>query len=164
MSSARAGVSDAVTLRPALPPDDMDAVRALLLSYARGFDFHICFEGFERELSSLPGEYSPPAGRLILAEIDGRAAGVVALRPLPNDGAAELKRLYVDPAARGRGLGRRLTEAVVAEARAQGYRKLRLETLAVMAAANRIYDELGFVVTAPSAGAAAEIVSKELAL
>jgi ribosomal protein S18 acetylase RimI-like enzyme len=164
MSGARAGVSDSVTLRPALPPDDMDAVRTLLMSYGRSFDFHICFEGFERELSSLPGEYSPPAGRLILAEIDGRAVGVVAMRSLAHDGAAELKRLYVDPAARGRGLGRRLTEAVVAEARAQGYRKLRLETLSVMASANRIYDELGFVVTAPFAGAATEIVSKELAL
>lgn len=164
MSDAMADASDTATLRSAIPPDDMDTARELLMSYGRSFDFHVCFKGFEKELSSLPGVYSPPAGRLILAELDGRAVGVVALRPLPEAGAAEIKRLYVEPVARGRGVGRRLAETVIAEARAQGYRKLRLETLPLMAAANRIYDELGFVVMTPPAGANAEIVFKELAL
>jgi len=165
MSFAVTPALDEVAVRHAVAPDDMDTVRRLFMLYGKSFDFSICFEAFERELSSLPGDYAPPAGRLLLAEIGGEAVGVVALRPLAEQGTAEIKRLYVDPAARGHGVGRRLTDEIVAEARRAGYRKLCLETLAVMEAANRIYDELGFaVVPAPEAASATGIICKELLL
>jgi GNAT superfamily N-acetyltransferase len=161
MSTATKEARSRVTLRPAKGAEDMDAVRHLFMQYGKSFDFHICFEGFEKELSNLPGSYAPPEGRLLLAELDGKPVGVVALKASPEPGVAEIKRLYVDPAARGHGLGRRLTEAVIDAARTQGYRKLRLETLAVMTAANTIYDDLGFTLAADQAG---EIVVKELRL
>jgi GNAT superfamily N-acetyltransferase len=104
---------------------------------------------FDDEISALPGKYAPPRGRLLVA-LDGNAAlGSIALRPLPELGAdvCELKRMYVRPAARGRGVGRALLERLVAEARAAGYRMIKLDTdtHAIFAAAIRLYRAFGFV-------------------
>ena len=136
------------TLRPATRPDDLDHVRALLGEYERGTGVDLCFQGFAAELAGLPGDYAPPRGRLLLAEVDGAIAGCIALRPLGGD-ACEMKRLYTRPAFRGQGLGRRLAEAVITEARAMGYARMRLDTLPMMGEAIALYTRLGFTDIAP---------------
>jgi GNAT superfamily N-acetyltransferase len=136
------------TIRPADGADDLATVRALFQEYADGLGIDLSFQGFAAELATLPGAYAPPAGRLLLGEIDGRAAGCIALRPL-SPGIGEVKRLYLRPGFRGRGLGRRLAETDVAEARAIGYRTHRLDTLARLAEANAIYAGLGFRLIPP---------------
>lgn len=123
---------------------DLDEIRALFREYAAGLDFSLCFQDFDREVAALPGKYAPPAGRLLIAEIDGWIAGAIAMRALDAE-ACEMKRLYVRDVARGSGAGRALAERLVAEAKAAGYRVMRLDTLRDrMAAANRLYESLGF--------------------
>jgi len=124
-------------------PDDLDPVRDLFREYAAFLGVDLSFQGFEDELAGLPGGYAPPAGRLLVARAGGTLAGCVALRRM--DGATvEMKRLYIRPAWRGHGLGRRLAEAALAEAGAAGYRRMRLDTFAALAAAIRLYRTLGF--------------------
>jgi len=131
-------------------PDQIGQVRALFREYERWVGEPCCFAGFERELTELPGEYGPPAGRLLLAVEDAAPAGCVALRRLAGD-ALEMKRLYVRPPYRGRGLGRRLAEAAVGAARAAGGGTLLLDTLPKMAPAIALYGALGFVSRGPYA-------------
>jgi GNAT superfamily N-acetyltransferase len=118
---------------------DVEEVRTLFREYAASLPFPLDFQDFDRELAELPGSYAPPRGVLLLA----RSAGCVGLRPI-DETTCELKRLYVRPAARGTGLGRRLTEAVVAEARGLGYAHMRLDTVPGMEAAQLLYEHLGF--------------------
>lgn len=130
--------------------EEIAQVRTLFQEYWDSFGFTPCFQDFGRELAELPGLYMPPAGRLGLARVDGRAAGCVALRPV-DAGRAEAKRLYVRPEARGRGLGGALLAWVIAEARAAGYRELVGDTMPVMQEALAMYDRWGFERTAPYA-------------
>lgn len=137
------------SIQPASTAEDLAAVRRLFTAYAQSLDFSLCFQGFDEELAGLPGKYAPAErGALLLAKLNGEALGVVGLRDLGTDekgeAIAEMKRLYIDPAGRGHNLGRRLTDAVLAEARRLGYRRIRLDTFPSMVAANRIYDALGF--------------------
>lgn len=122
---------------------DLGAVKALLLEYGHSLGFERCFDRFDEELDGLPGAYAPPLGCLLLAREAGEAAGCVGARPL-RDGVCEMKRLYVRPAFRGRGLGRALAEAAVAAARGAGYRRMELMTLSSMMAAIALYGRLGF--------------------
>ena len=119
-------------------------VRELFLEYANSLSFSLCFQSFDQELASLPGDYAPPGGGLILATSNGHPAGCVALHKLDPD-ICEMKRLYVRQQFRGRGLGRDLTEKVIAEARQMGYKKLRLDTVEpMMQTAVAMYRQLGF--------------------
>ena len=134
---------------PADTPERIAQARELFLEYASSLGFSLCFQSFDRELASLPGKHAPPWGRLLLLECDGAAAdgslaGCVALHKL-DAGICEMKRLYVRPAFRGRGLGRVLADTIIAEARAIGYQHMRLDTVEpVMQAAVAMYRELGF--------------------
>jgi putative acetyltransferase len=132
-------------VRHADPAIDLATVRLLFREYAQSLGFALDFQDFEQELKSLPGEYGEPRGTILLAHSPaGEPWGVVALRPLEDDGACEMKRMYVRPVARGQGLGRVLGEAIVNEAKARGYRAMRLDTIDTMAAAIALYRSLGF--------------------
>jgi len=127
---------------------EADDVRALLRAYAASLPFELDFQDFDRELAELPGDYAPPRGALLVARVEGEAMGCIALRPLTDD-TCEMKRLFVLPAARGTGLGRRLAAAIVSEARRLGYVRMRLDTTPGMETAQALYEELGFTETAP---------------
>jgi len=123
-------------------------IRRLMKEYAASLGVSLDFQDFDAEVASLPGEYGPPNGRLLLAQDGEEIMGCVALRKL-EEGACEMKRLYVRPAFRGAGVGRALAEAVIAEARRMGYRRMRLDTLPGMDRARAMYAELGFREIAP---------------
>ena len=121
----------------------VQAARDLFLQYADSLGFDLEFQGFSRELAELPGDYAPPAGCILLAAIAAGYAGCVALRPLEKK-ICEMKRLFVIPAYQGRGIGKALARAVIAEARTKGYQKMRLDTVESMHAAKGLYLSLGF--------------------
>jgi len=129
-------------------PEDICAVRELLEEYAGSLDVSLGFQDFDEELAALPGAYAPPSGRLLLARVDGVAAGCVGVRRI-GERLCEMKRLFVRPAHHGTGLGRRLATAAVDEARRAGYATMRLDTLPTMRAALGLYRSLGFREIAP---------------
>jgi ribosomal protein S18 acetylase RimI-like enzyme len=121
--------------------------RELLREYARSLAVDLCFQNFEAELASLPGEYAAPSGQLLLAFVDGALAGCGGLRALTDvdyANACEMKRLYVRPAFRRFGLGRMLAQALLDEARRAGYSVMLLDTLDDMESARGLYASLGF--------------------
>lgn len=144
-------------IRRAHSARDIRLAHALFVEYAQWLQVDLCFQGFEQELATLPGAYAPPRGRLLLAGAPGAAFGCIALRPLDagsccggtpprrTEGSiAEVKRLYVQSPYRHQGWGQRLAIALLDEARAMGYRELRLDTFDWMTAARALYSGLGF--------------------
>ena len=130
-------------------PAQIAQARELFLEYAQSLGFSLCFQNFDKELAGLPGDYAPPEGRLLLVECEGQLAGCVALHKL-DSGVCEMKRLYLRSQFRGKGLGRALTERIIAEARQIGYRRMRLDTVEpVMKDAVAMYRKLGFKEIAP---------------
>ena len=132
--------------------NEFDALREIFREYAASLAIDLAFQDFEHELATLPGEYAPPRGTLLMATVDGELAGCCALRPMdtvdyPN--ASEMKRLYVRPAYRGLGLGRQVAEAILDAARMAGYDYVLLDTLDDMEAARGLYESLGFVEVPP---------------
>lgn len=129
--------------------EEIQHARQLFEEYAGWLGFNLCFQNFDKELATLPGDYAPPNGRLFLA-IDGEdVMGCVALRKI-GERVGEMKRLYVRPAFRGRGLGRILTEKLITEAKQIGYASVRLDTLpGKMDQAIAMYRSLGFQEIAP---------------
>ncbi len=118
--------------------------RELFLEYAQSLGFSLCFQNFDKELAGLPGDYVPPEGRLLLAEFEGQLAACVGLHHLEPH-ICEMKRLYLRPRFRGKGLGRALAERNIAEARQIGYQRMRLDTVEpVMKEAVAMYRKFGF--------------------
>jgi GNAT superfamily N-acetyltransferase len=124
-------------------PEELTLIRDFMLEYAAERNLDLSFQGFAAEVESLPGAYAPPLGALFIARVDGVPLGSVAVRP-SAPGIAELKRLYLRPAARGAGAGRRLVTAALAWARTAGYHRMRLDTVPGMEAAQALYRALGF--------------------
>jgi ribosomal protein S18 acetylase RimI-like enzyme len=135
-----------VSIRQAEGTHDVANARRLFQDYAASLDFDLCFQSFDQELAQLPGYYAPPRGRLLLAFENEQLVGVVALRPLPDaQDLCEMKRLYVRPEFRGRNIARALLERLFSEARAIGYRRMRLDTVrGTMDAAISLYRQYGF--------------------
>ena len=125
-------------------PDEIEAVRLLILSHAESLREHPGSDQVRRDAESLPGPYVPPRGRLYLAKLDRMPAGCVALKPL-EPFIAEVKRMYVLTTARRMGVARALMQRLLADARHMGYQRVRLGTLDEMTAAQALYRELGFV-------------------
>jgi putative acetyltransferase len=141
------GAGTPAEIRPALAHAEVQHAAGLFREYAASLPFSLCFQGFEQELLTLPGRYAPPSGRLFVAYASDGPVGCIALRDISaqtTTGTCEMKRLYVVPAHRGTGLGRRLCEVLIAEARAMGYRLMKLDTSGDMLAAQRLYRGLGF--------------------
>lgn len=137
--------SQLYTITPATTKADFEAIAKLFRSYVESLGIDLGYQDFENELASLPGKYAPPEGALFIARnLEGQDIGCVGLRSLPEDGICEMKRLYVSPSGRGMGLGKALMNLVLAEARAIGYREIRLDTLPNMLEAITMYKKAGF--------------------
>jgi GNAT superfamily N-acetyltransferase len=149
---AKAATQPRVQLLVPESVEQFDATRAIFREYAKGLGVDLCFQNFEAELASLPGDYRAPRGALLLATVDGELAGCGAFRPLPDvdyANACEMKRLYVRPRHRGLGLGRVLAQALMDQALRAGYSVMLLDTLDDMEAARSLYGALGFVEVPP---------------
>jgi len=137
-----------VEISPARTAEEIASIGELFREYSASIGVDLEYQGFSSELAGLPGQYAPPSGDLLVASVNGAAAGCVALRGL-DQSTLEMKRLYVRPSSRGTGLGKLLVEAAISIARQNGYAELRLDTLASMASAQKLYGALGFVEIPP---------------
>jgi putative acetyltransferase len=137
-------MSKTVEFIQAETPKEVTEARELFIEYSEQLGLDLCFQNFERELAELPGRYAPPEGRLFLAVSDESLAGCVGLRKI-GDGVCEMKRLYVRPGFRGKGIGKLMAVRLIEEARRMGYSRMRLDSLpAQMQDAIKLYRFLGF--------------------
>lgn len=131
-------------IRPATTPADLVRFAALVREYVESLPFPLDFQDVDQELACLGHEYGPPGGCVLLADLEGEAVGCVAIRPLEPPAIAELKRMYLQPRARGWGIGRALAAAALERAGQLGYERVRLDTVAEMVEAAAVYTALGF--------------------
>jgi putative acetyltransferase len=132
------------SLEQAETASDIDDARTLFKEYQLSLGISLCFQNFDQELANLPGDYAPPSGRLLLAHVDDEIAGCIALRKL-DDSTCEMKRLFLRPEFRGRGLGAPIVHTIIHEAKQIGYSKMRLDTIpGKMDQAIRLYRSIGF--------------------
>lgn len=124
-------------------PEFIGVARMLFREYEASIKIDLCFQGFEKELASLPGEYARPSGRLLLAFDGDEIAGCGALRRL-QDHVCEMKRLYVRSTHRGKTVGASLARALIENAKTAGYATMRLDTMPTMTRAIALYRSLGF--------------------
>ena len=134
---------EATVIKDAESKEEIEQVRMLFVEYAKSLSFPLDFQGFEKELSHLPYEYVPPGGALLLATLQGRPAGCVALRMIDSE-TCEMKRLYLRDKFRGLGLGKRLAVSTLEKASNLGYKRMRLDTIPSMDQAISLYRQLGF--------------------
>ena len=137
-----------IRLDPASTAPDLEAVRLLFHEYADSLGVDLGYQGFDREVRDLPGDYAPPRGTLLLARNENDIVGCVGVRPL-DERTAEMKRLYVCPRGRGLGLGRTLAVAAIDFATSAGFERMRLDTLPQMQQAQELYRRLGFLSIEP---------------
>jgi len=143
-------MSAQISINPVRTREDLADVVTLFRAYAASLDVDLAYQDFADELAGLPGRYAPPQGALLIARnSEGAPLGCVALRPMQDPARCEMKRLFVAPAGRGLGLGRRLVDALIGAARGLGYREMWLDTLPSMAAAQGLYRTMGFAVVDP---------------
>ena len=139
-----------VRIEPARSPQDLESTAQLFAAYAESLGLDLSFQDFDTELTSLPGKYAPPTGEILLArDISGNALGCVAVRPLSPPHCCEMKRLYILPAARGLGVGRKLLHEILDKALSLGYNEIKLDTLPSMRQAISLYESAGFVPITP---------------
>ena len=128
--------------------ENLDEVRALFTEYQVNIGLDLCFQSFDEELETLPGNYALPFGRLYIATLSNEIAGCIALRPVDKQ-CCEMKRLYVREQFRGFGIGRTLSEKIIGDAKKIGYKKMVLDTLTSMQKAVSLYKSLGFMEIEP---------------
>jgi ribosomal protein S18 acetylase RimI-like enzyme len=147
MEPARYRISEAAA-------NDLDDIVALFKAYESHIGVDLSYQGFDLEVSTLPGKYAPPTGQLMIArDGTGAAIGCVALRRI-DDHRCEMKRLFVSKAGRGLGVGRKLAETIIDAGRQLGYAQIVLDTLPTMRDAIGLYERLGFSRTEPYYSAA----------
>lgn len=133
-----------LTLKIAESKKEIEIIKELFIEYAKWLDFPLCLQGFDEELTTLPGKYSHPAGRLYIAYWNNRPSGCIGLRKF-TDGICEMKRLYVKSEFRGNNIGKKLVERIIDDAKSENYSKMRLDTIKDrMGKAVEIYENLGF--------------------
>lgn len=127
--------------------EELDDIRRLFAAYEADLGENLCFQGFAAELDNPLAKYGTPGGALFLAAEENEPVGCIALQPLAEEGACEMKRLYVLPAFRGRGIGEQLVTHLLTEARVMGYQTMKLDTLNRLQSAIKMYHAFGFTDT-----------------
>jgi ribosomal protein S18 acetylase RimI-like enzyme len=135
-------------LQPARFPDEKTLVQSLFREYRQWLAIDLDFQSFDAEMASLSGKYAPPTGNIILARAGGEIAGCICWYELEKT-ICEIKRLYVRPGFRGRGIGKALMDYAIDAIRATGYEKLRLDSLERLAGAKKLYERFAFRPIAP---------------
>jgi ribosomal protein S18 acetylase RimI-like enzyme len=128
---------------------DLSIAKTLFLEYAESLNFDLCFQNFEEEIADLKSHYIKPGGFIILCFLNDEPVGCVGLRIFDKDGAAEMKRLYVKPSARSKGIGKELTVMLIEKSKELGFLKIKLDTLPSMKEAISLYKSLGFIKIEP---------------